>query len=296
MKKNLVKGLVFENPKNMHIYEDELVNSFDKEEMSLRRQYLSQPHVGEINYNKFQSKLEILYYFGCKDIGVLITTQQGEKFIRYGCTYQNFQKGEITSPYDRRIQNIGYTGYGEYFPKRNELDQYFFNVFSNMINRIFNKNVHKLKPCYIGATLHPSWYDFQNFCYWCYLNYYQIDGELMCLDKDILYKGNKEYGPFTCCFVPQSINKLFTKRDKMRGDLPIGVTYSGTPNKPYSSYCSINGINKKFIGNYKTIEEAFYAYKEAKENEIKRVANEYYGRIPQELYDAMINCVVDIND
>ena len=56
----------------------------------------------------------------------------------------------------------------------------------------------------------------------------------MCLDKDILYKGNKEYAPDKCIFVPERINKLFLKNDADRGDLPIGVTYH--KNKKYTVF------------------------------------------------------------
>ena len=35
------------------------------------------------------------------------------------------------------------------------------------------------------------------------------------LDKDILVKGNKIYSPETCCFVPQDVNILFTKRTSL---------------------------------------------------------------------------------
>ena len=42
--------------------------------------------------------------------------------------------------------------------------------------------------------------------------------------------------------------------------------------------------------------EAFEAYKELKEAEIKRVADYYSDYIPQQLYNALYNWQVDIND
>ena len=50
------------------------------------------------------------------------------------------------------------------------------------------------------------------------------------------------------------------------------------------------------LGRFNTPEEAFYTYKEAKEKEIKRVADLYKDRIPQKLYDAMYNYEVEITD
>ena len=52
----------------------------------------------------------------------------------------------------------------------------------------------------------------------------------------------------------------------------------------------------KYLGLYITIEQAFSAYKNFKENYIKEVADEYKDRIPQKLYDAMYRYEVEIDD
>ena len=77
---------------------------------------------------------------------------------------------------------------------------------------------------------------------WIENNYYEIEGETMCLDKDILCKGNKIYSRDTCVFVPQRINSLFTKCDNARGDNPIGV--EDLPSGNYRAYCN-DGYSKK---------------------------------------------------
>ena len=119
------------------------------------------------------------------------------------------------------------------------------------------------------------------------------------LDKDILFKGNKIYSPNTCVFVNKTINCLFTKSNKIRGDLPIGVKL-GKNNKYVSQYSYYDFIKKKKIkkglGYYNTIEEAFNSYKIAKENNIKRVADYYKEKIPKKLYEAMYNYKVEITD
>ena len=118
------------------------------------------------------------------------------------------------------------------------------------------------------------------------------------IDKDILCKGNKIYSPQTCIIVPQRINKLFTKSNKLRGDLPIGVYYN-KQNKKYRSQISKIENGKKqrvYLGLYNTPQEAFESYKKAKENYIKQVADEYKLYIPKELYDAMYDYRVEITD
>jgi len=118
----------------------------------------------------------------------------------------------------------------------------------------------------------------------------------MTIDKDILIKNNKIYSPDTCIFVPNKINSLFTKRQNSRGNFQIGVSI---PDKQYITYkaeLNIGNGRKKYIGNYQTPEEAFQAYKIAKEEYIKQVADEYKNRIPKKLYDAMYNYQVEITD
>ena len=120
----------------------------------------------------------------------------------------------------------------------------------------------------------------------------------MCLDKDILCKGNKIYSRDTCIFVPQRINLLFTKCDKARGKDPIGVDQ--LPSGNYRVRC--NDINGKRInlGTYLNKEEAFKVYKSYKEKVIKETIDSYKGKIPEPFYsrlrEAMYNYKVEIDD
>ena len=114
------------------------------------------------------------------------------------------------------------------------------------------------------------------------------------LDKDIMHKGNKIYSPDNCCFVPDEINKLFIKSDHSRGKYPIGVTYHKT-NNLFVARVTIEG-KRKFIGNFDSIDEAFNAYKVAKEKNIKDIAAKWKEKIPKRLYDAMMNYQVEFTD
>lgn len=156
-----------------------------------------------------------------------------------------------------------------------------------------NKKIEKC-PTYSECSVCEEWKSFSNFCEWCINYYYEIPNEEMHLDKDILLKGNKIYSSETCIFVPQRINKLFTKNNKNRGDYLIGVSKISNPNSLKQYQATLTCLNKTKC--FKTEIEAFNWYKEEKEKLIKKVADDYKYKIPQKLYVAMINWKVEIND
>ncbi len=113
------------------------------------------------------------------------------------------------------------------------------------------------------------------------------------VDKDILVKGNKMYSEETCCFIPDEINCLIGMK-KNRGKYPAGVTWNKGA-KAFRSKVRVYGKDKH-LGYYKTSEEAFYAYKKAKEQYVKEVANNWKGQIDNKVYEALMNWEININD
>lgn len=154
-------------------------------------------------------------------------------------------------------------------------------------NRLKDKSYQDCEVC-------EEWLQFSNFYNWFYNpeNGYK-DGYN--IDKDILVKGNKLYSPQTCCFVPHEINKTFIKCKGRRGELPIGV--DKTKNNMYRAKYS-NKETVLTIGLYKTPLEAFNAYKIAKEQYIKELAEKYFqeGKITKKVYDALFRYEVEITD
>ena len=202
--------------------------------------------------------------------------------------YQSCQRGSVKNPYHPNKYG-GYIGQGGYKSRTKCYDYWF-----RMLQRCSDKDLKGKEITYEDVIFNKEVLNFQNFGRWFDNNYYEIEGETMELDKDILVKGNKEYRFDVMVFVPQRINLLFTKRDNNRGDLPIGVTCKKETNK-YQAQCNtLEG--KKHLGYYNTPEEAFLAYKEFKEAYIKQVADEYKRRIPDRLYEAMYAWTVEIDD
>jgi hypothetical protein len=163
-----------------------------------------------------------------------------------------------------------------------------------MLKRCYNVEYSKKDNAYMDCEVCDEWFNFQNFAKWYDENFYEIEGEKIHLDKDILIKGNKIYSPETCVFVPARINILFAKSKSKRGDYPIGVHLDKRTNKFISS-CR-DKTKYDYLGSFEVIEYAFQTYKIHKEKLIKQVAEDYKEKIPAKLYNAMMNYIVEITD
>ena len=247
---------------------------------------------GERFITKEGYEIIIVKYNNNKDI--TIQFQDEYKTILEHREYKHCRDGSIKNPYHPSVQGVGFIGVGKYKSSINNKITDEYNEWQHMLKRGFNEELKKKYPTYKDVTVDKYFYNFQNYGLWREDNYYEIEGERMELDKDILYKGNKIYSPDTCIFVPNRINLLFIKCDGSRGDLPIGVCYCKRTNK-YIALCQTLD-DRKHLGYYNSPEEAFLAYKEFKEAYIKKVADGYKNRIPKELYDAMYKWEVEIND
>ena len=239
--------------------------------------------------------MEIIEYRKSNDIDVYF---EEYNWIFHHTQYDNFRKGTLKCPYERRTYNIGYLGEGKYKTRVNNRKTEYYEEWIGMLRRCYNNNQRdrNKRPKYDGCTVCEEWHNFQNFAKWYEENYYEIKGQRMELDKDILYKGNKIYSSSNCIFVPQRINSLLINCKSTRGDLPIGVTYH---NNKFYVRCSILDGNKRkrvSLGYYNTIEEAFQTYKNFKEKYIKEVAEEYKDLIPNRLYRALYEYKIEIND
>lgn len=167
-------------------------------------------------------------------------------------------------------------------------------IWRSMIVRCYDDAKHIKFPTYIGCSVCDEWLYYSNFKKWFNENY--IEG--YALDKDILVKGNKVYGPDTCCFVPQAINCLVKGSRGKSDGLPVGVHYDKRQRKYTTQKGQVGQRRCKYLGYFSTVEEAFAAYKTAKEAYIKEVATSYYneGKITEKVYNALMNYQVEITD
>ena len=163
-----------------------------------------------------------------------------------------------------------------------------------ILNRCYDENQRHKHPTYLGCTVSEFFLTYTNFRDW-YVKQKNWDNPDFVLDKDLLSpKDNKVYSENTCCFVPAEINSLFIKSDAARGDLPIGVNYHKASRKFVAQVSRFKKVIH--LGCFNTPDEAFNAYKEAKEAYIKEVANKWKDQIDPRVYEALMKYRVEITD
>lgn len=167
-----------------------------------------------------------------------------------------------------------------------------YNTWLNMLRRCYDKSHFTKFPTYCGCKVCDEWLRFSNFQIW-YNEHYREGYEL---DKDIIKKGNKIYGPEFCDFVPKQINYLFCRSNKKRGQFPIGVSYKKDKGQ-FKAYMLINR-KQVHLGYFDNPDDAFLAYKKAKEEHIKELGKEFYdrGEISERIYNALLQYEVEITD
>lgn len=171
----------------------------------------------------------------------------------------------------------------------------------NMRNRCYAESVHRIKPWYADCTVCPEWLDDPDdpedesgrIQFYEWINngrFYEIENEpTVELDHNILVKNNTVYAPDRCIFVPHSINSMFGgSARKSDNGLPQGVK----PQAGGKYRTTVPGIHDVFD----TPEEAWAVWAEHKKAHIITVQDAYYGKIPDELYKAMINWIIEITD
>ena len=265
----------------------------------IRKEFLAKiknKRLGKERYNYQNCLMRIVEYNN--NIDIIIEFQDKYK-ARVHSTYQAFCDGKIKNPYFPSVCNVGITGYKYPIKANNKLTKE-YDTWKHMLRRCFDSSHKEKHPEYKDVNCCEEWLLYENFYEWLHNqpNFEKwITGIRWAIDKDILVKGNKIYSPETCCLVPQNVNSLFTKRTKLRGNLPIGIGFS---DNHYRALCKNPFTNKQEkFGYYSTPEDAFYlGYKPYKENIIKQVAQTEFnkGNISRQCYEAMLNYQVEITD
>lgn len=166
-------------------------------------------------------------------------------------------------------------------------------LWKNMLQRCYSSKYHEVLPTYKGCTVSDNFIHYSYFNEWC-KNQTGFDNIGWHLDKDLLVKNNKVYSEDKCVFLPAEVNVLLTNRKNFRGDLPVGVYYHESKKK-YTASISYCGKQRQ-LGHFLTIDDAFCAYKKAKEEYMRSIADKWRDVIDERSYNALMRREISIND
>ncbi len=171
---------------------------------------VAEERLGETRLNNMGSSMCIIKYINYSNIIVQFKNGYIDQ-----TTYGNFIHGSVKNPYDISVYNVGYIGIGNYSTSKNGDHTKQYDYWNQMLRRCYDKQFQERQPTYKGCIVSEEWHNFQNFAKWFDENYYEIEGEKISLDKDLLKQNNKIYSPNTCCFLPQGINvSLVSSKNK----------------------------------------------------------------------------------
>lgn len=139
----------------------------------------------------------------------------------------------------------------------------------SVLARCYSEVWHRKYPSYAGCSVAEVWHRFSNFKKWMEnQNWKGLD-----LDKDLLVPGNKIYGPDTCIFIEQRVNKFLLEQENKRGNLPIGVSLSYSGKKYKAKGQLVLERKSKSLGIFNTPEEAYEAWLSFKQEQSKLLAS-----------------------
>lgn len=228
---------------------------------------------------------------------IIIEFNDGFKFQK-SIQIKELTWGGVKNPYFPDVCGVGYFGVGKYVcsvwdengKKRNSEA---YEVWRGIMRRCYKLDHQETNPTYKGCSVNLIWHCFQNFAYWYYNNPYKQKG--WHLDKDIIVRGNKEYGPLRCAFIPQEVNAITTTTKAKRGDYPLGISVRKRNGK-FIAQLGMYGNNQILLAETYNLEDAVQAYNTAKNKYVYDVAVKWQGLVDQRIVDSLKNWTVREND
>ena len=240
-------------------------------------------YVGKSYQTNTGGMVTVIGYEGYKRVRVRFLDGT-EVFCRSG----DLKNGEVRNPNQKDVYGVGFFGQG---PHKCRGGSRAYRCWSAMMRRCYSDIYHLAKPTYKDCLVDLQWHNYQEFAEWC--SFQKGFNEGWHLDKDIISKGNKIYTPDVCVFVPNEVNCLFNTQKRSRGDLPIGVTTTGSGK--YRVQWQENGM-QQYSKIFECHINAFNFYKENKERVIKQVASKWKGLIDDRVHFSMMSYEVEIDD
>ena len=176
--------------------------------------------VGKVCKSKSSGDFKILKYNNVRNVEI--------QFINTGyrkvAEMKEVRNGGIKDPYAPSVYGFGVLG-TKYLASINGVQTKEYKLWCCMLVRCYSDSFKKKQPTYEGCEVSENFKSYEYFYEWCnkQIGFGNKDWHL---DKDLLIKGNKVYSENTCVFLPKEVNSLLTKREALRGENLIGVSWS----------------------------------------------------------------------
>ena len=251
---------------------------------------MSNKYLNKTYTNKQGLNYKIVHYNTYYDITILFDSG----YIK-SATMKEVKRNTIKDKLSPSVYGVGIVGirYNTNVDGKHTTE---YGAWKNMLRRCYSeKGRHKFQS-YDDCTVSENFKKYSYFYEWVnkQVGFNTVDdmGNIFQLDKDLLSKGNKIYSETTCVFLPLEINIALAIKDSKHKKFHVGVRKN---RNKYEVTCCINS-KSTYLGLFKTEIEAFNAYKEAKENYLKELANKWKDKIDTRAYNALMNYQVEIDD
>lgn len=252
--------------------------------------------VGNIVINHFGTKATITSFIE-HNSSFELKLDNGYKFER-ACF--DIEKDFFTTPYDKTFGGVGCLG--EKFSPQDYKKIHI--MWCGLLDRVVIHSAKDIKryKAYEDCSICNRWYNFSNFCEDILNMWYDCDEQLD-LDKDIKYKGNKEYSPDKCILVPHRINQLFSHWRGMNDSHQVGITFETNGNHKGQWRVKPLGI-KEFDGKFRTgVHKHFKNEKDAgeyfraiKREYVLKVLKSYEEKIPEYVMNFCVKFEFEMDD
>lgn len=236
---------------------------------------------GEQRFNYQGCLMEVIEFINSSDMTIEF---QDEYKYKVKTNSSNFLSGRINNLFFKSYYNVGYLG--DYKGKGNICSRKSFGIWRGMIERCYSKSSKKYKTYGLnGITVCNDWHCYTNFEDWYDSNYYEVDNENMCIDKDII-SDTKIYSPETCIIIPEKINEMFVGIHKTyKNGLSNGIRIKN------NKYCARIKENRKeiYLGAFDNINDAILAYKKEKLRYMISIIESYKEKIPKNTYNLILS-------
>lgn len=228
----------------------------------------------------------VVEYYGCSNVVIRFNDRNRHEMVVQA---SHLRRGSVKNPFRPVVYGVGFIGVGPHSAGNERKRSPAYAAWRNMLRRCYDNAYKEKYPTYVGCSVHKDWHNFQIFAEW-FCAQPNAGVKDFDLDKDLAVLGNKEYSEKTCSFVPRAINSLLTDRGAARGLQSIGVClHKGR----YRAEVKVDG-KAKYLGVYKTPEDASAAYRRAKESNVRRMAEIYKDLIDDRVYFNLSNYKVEM--